>query len=78
MLAEIALPVVNIAAYRFAPLADLQALRSELLAFCRAQQLRGTILLSTEGINLSWLETRQESRGCLRACAQFPVLRRWM
>ena len=45
-------PVVNVAAYRFAVLHDLQALRAELLALCRAQQLRGTILLSTEGINL--------------------------
>ena len=47
-----ALPIVNIAAYRFAPLQDLQTLRSELLAFCGAHHLRGTILLSTEGINL--------------------------
>jgi UPF0176 protein len=45
-------PVVNVAAYRFAPLADLPALRADLLVFCRSQQLRGTILLSTEGINL--------------------------
>jgi len=44
--------VVNVAAYRFAPLDDLAALRAELLALCRARQLRGTILLSTEGINL--------------------------
>ncbi len=47
-----ALPIVNIAAYRFAALQDLQALRTELLALCRAGQLRGTILLSSEGINL--------------------------
>ena len=47
-----ALPIVNIAAYRFAPLQELQALRTELLAFCGAHHLRGTILLSTEGINL--------------------------
>ena len=47
-----ALPITNIAAYRFAPLHDLQTLRSELLTFCNAKQLRGTILLSTEGINL--------------------------
>ena len=47
-----ALPIVNIAAYRFAPLQDMQALRAELLAFCNSQHLRGTILLSTEGINL--------------------------
>ncbi len=45
-------PVVNIAAYRFAALEQLPALRSELLAFCRARGLRGTILLSGEGINL--------------------------
>jgi RluA family pseudouridine synthase len=44
--------VVNIAAYRFAPLTGLSALRSDLLAFCRLCQLRGTILLSSEGINL--------------------------
>ena len=43
---------MNIAAYRFAPLTGLAALRADLLAFCRAQQLRGTILLSSEGINL--------------------------
>ena len=47
-----ALPITNIAAYRFAPLQDLQALRADLLAFCAAKHLRGTILLSTEGINL--------------------------
>jgi RluA family pseudouridine synthase len=47
-----ALPVVNIAAYRFAPLQELQELRADLLSFCNARRLRGTILLSTEGINL--------------------------
>lgn len=46
------LTVTNIAAYRFARLSDLARLREELLGFCRANQLRGTILLSTEGINL--------------------------
>ncbi|HWL62215.1 MAG TPA: sulfurtransferase [Steroidobacteraceae bacterium] len=52
LLSQPPLPVVNIAAYRFAPLADLAALRAGLLAFCRSHQLRGTILLSAEGINL--------------------------
>jgi UPF0176 protein len=46
------LPVTNIAAYRFAPLVELSALRTGLLAFCRSHELRGTILLSSEGINL--------------------------
>lgn len=46
------LPVANIAAYRFAPLEGLADLRAELLAFSRQHGLRGTILLSSEGINL--------------------------
>jgi RluA family pseudouridine synthase len=46
------LPIVNIAAYRFAALDELPALRAGLLEFCRSRQLRGTILLSSEGINL--------------------------
>lgn len=44
--------MVNIAAYRFASLGQLPAMRADLLAFCRARGLRGTILLSGEGINL--------------------------
>jgi UPF0176 protein len=42
----------NISAYRFAELRDLKALREHLLAFCKGRRLKGTILLSTEGINL--------------------------
>lgn len=45
-------PVLNIAAYRFAPLDRLDERRAELLELCRAHDLRGTILLSEEGINL--------------------------
>jgi UPF0176 protein len=45
-------PVKNIAAYRFAPLDNLRELRASLLARCKALQLKGTILLSAEGINL--------------------------
>lgn len=44
--------IVNIAAYRFAPLTDLRALRARLLALCKGWELKGTILLSVEGINL--------------------------
>lgn len=44
--------VTNIAAYKFAPLADLKPLRARLVAQCKAWGLKGTILLSTEGINL--------------------------
>jgi RluA family pseudouridine synthase len=44
--------VVNIAAYRFAPLENLKPLRERLTALCREWGLKGTILLSGEGINL--------------------------
>jgi len=44
--------VTNISCYCFAPLADLKPLRERLLSLCRTGGLKGTILLSTEGINL--------------------------
>ncbi|HEY1075881.1 MAG TPA: sulfurtransferase [Fontimonas sp.] len=44
--------VLNIAAYRFVSLQNLEALREQLLAVTQAQQLKGTILLAEEGINL--------------------------
>ncbi|MBC8127581.1 MAG: sulfurtransferase [Gloeobacteraceae cyanobacterium ES-bin-144] len=44
--------VTNISTYRFAELTDLKSLREELQASCKNWALKGTILLSTEGINL--------------------------
>lgn len=44
--------VTNISCYKFAPLMDLKPFRERLLALCKEWQLKGTILLSTEGINL--------------------------
>ena len=44
--------IVNIAAYKFVSLPDLHSLRMRLLALCRSWELKGTILLSAEGINL--------------------------
>ena len=43
---------VNIAAYKFARLSDLKERRAALITFCKELGLKGTILLSTEGINL--------------------------
>ncbi len=43
---------VNIAAYQFVELADFRTLRDPLLEYCHALGLKGTILLSPEGINL--------------------------
>ena len=46
------LTITNIAAYKFAPLADLKPLRDHLTQQCKTWDLKGTILLSPEGINL--------------------------
>ncbi len=42
----------NVSTYCFTPLSDLKDLRTRLIAQCQADSLKGTILLSTEGINL--------------------------
>jgi UPF0176 protein len=44
--------IINIAAYKFIALPELRSLRARLLALCRSWELKGTILLSAEGINL--------------------------
>jgi UPF0176 protein len=44
--------IVNISGYQFLDLPDPHALRERLLAAAQAQQLKGTVLLATEGINL--------------------------
>ncbi len=44
--------ISNIAAYKFVMLPDIRALRARLLALCKSWELKGTILLSAEGINL--------------------------
>jgi RluA family pseudouridine synthase len=44
--------VTNIAAYKFASLTELKSLREQLTRFCKKRTLKGTILLSPEGINL--------------------------
>jgi RluA family pseudouridine synthase len=44
--------VTNLAAYRFVELAGLKELREELIALSKGAGLKGTILLSVEGVNL--------------------------
>ncbi|MEI2724248.1 MAG: RluA family pseudouridine synthase [Verrucomicrobiota bacterium] len=44
--------IVNIATYKFVALPDLRMLRARLLPLCKSWDLKGTILLSAEGINL--------------------------
>jgi RluA family pseudouridine synthase len=47
-----AVTITNISCYQFAALSELKALRQRLLVQCKASDLKGTILLSTEGINM--------------------------
>ena len=44
--------IVNIAAYKFVTLTNLETRRTDLRKLCSAAKLRGTILLAGEGINL--------------------------
>lgn len=43
---------INLSAYKFTTLSDLPVLRERLLARAQTSRLKGTVLLSTEGINL--------------------------
>ena len=45
-------PITNISTYKFAPMTGLKELRERLLKLCKSLDLKGTILLSTEGVNL--------------------------
>ena len=51
---------VNIAGYKFVELPELRSLRARLVALCRAWKLKGTILLSPEGINLFIAGAREQ------------------
>src|ERR1700753_1745415 len=66
--------IINIAAYKFAPLADLQTLRERLRTQCKLWKLRGTILLSPEGINLFVAGGRAEIDLLLRELRSIPGL----
>lgn len=50
--------IVNISCYKFVTLNDREALKADLTARCQALQLKGTILLAPEGINLFLAGTR--------------------
>jgi RluA family pseudouridine synthase len=66
--------ITNIAAYRFAHLSDLKNLRQRLLAQCKAWGLKGTILLSVEGINLFVAGGRAEIEALLGELRAIPGL----
>jgi UPF0176 protein len=66
--------IVNVAAYQFSDLTNLAELRDELRQLCKGEQLRGTILLSPEGINLFVAGTRQGVDQLLMRLRQIPAL----
>jgi UPF0176 protein len=59
--------VLNVSAYRFFSVADPPALRATLLERARSLQLKGTILLATEGINLFLAGAPDAVRGFVSA-----------
>ena len=66
--------VVNISAYQFVPLTNLPSLRERLLSKCKALKLKGTILLSTEGINLFVAGAREAIDSLLEEVRSIPGL----
>lgn len=66
--------VVNVAAYQFVELSDLKPLRARLRALCNDWRLRGTILLSTEGINLFVAGERSSTDLLLAELRRIPGL----
>ena len=69
--------ILNISAYRFTPLPDAAELRPVLLARALALDLKGTILLATEGINLFLAGSADQVRefvAQLRTDARFAAL----
>jgi RluA family pseudouridine synthase len=67
-------PIVNIAAYRFLPLSDLKPLRASLQRQCKDWGLKGTILLSPEGINLFVAGAREQVEQLLTELRRLPGL----
>ena len=64
----------NIAAYKFAALPELRSLRARLLALCQGWELKGTILLSVEGINLFVAGEREKIELLLAELRNVPGL----
>ena len=66
--------VVNVAAYKFVTLNGLRQWQTKLRRICKRLGLRGTILLSDEGINLFVAGTRGAVDALLRFLREDPLL----
>lgn len=73
---EGSLPFLNVSGYRFVDFEEdaLPALREELLELCRNGNLRGTILLSPEGVNVMLCGLESDIRSVVRAFAAYPEI----
>jgi len=70
--------IVNTAAYHFVPVADAEALAATLLERAQARELRGTLLVADEGINLFLAGSRDGIDAFyaeLKADARFAAMR---
>jgi UPF0176 protein len=67
-------PILNIAAYKFVSLIDLRAQRTRLRTLCENLELKGTILLSVEGINLFLAGEREKIATILGEIRRLPGL----
>ncbi len=66
--------ILNLSCYKFTPLADLESRRLSLLEACRAQEVKGTILLAPEGINFFLAGTRAQLDAVLAVLRAVPGL----
>ena len=63
---------VNISAYIFVPIADPAAVKADLLPKCKSLELKGTILVSLEGINMFVAGTREAIDDFLGYLKKYP------
>ncbi|MBL9115758.1 MAG: sulfurtransferase [Verrucomicrobiaceae bacterium] len=66
--------VANISCYKFAPLSDLKSLREDLLGRANALKLKGTILISPEGINVFLAGPRESIDSMVQHIRSIPGL----
>lgn len=68
------MPVLNVASYKFVELDDLESRRRLLRRRCHELDLRGTILLAPEGINLFVAGERRGIEGLIEFLESDPVM----
>ncbi|HMB56873.1 MAG TPA: sulfurtransferase [Arenimonas sp.] len=66
------MPILNIAAYRFVAIADPPAVVARVQELCLARELKGTVLVAPEGINIFLAGEGEAIHGFLRELAEDP------